>query len=782
MTLFEQMLGVPEAEREHWVTTHTSGRPALYARLIALQAADRQSTIQTGGAMNAVHIEATPERIGAYKITGLIGRGGMGSVYRAERDAGDFTRTVAIKVIKAGLFSPEAVRRFQTERQTLATLTHPNIAALYDGGETETGSPYIVMEFVDGASLLRWTESANPTRDQRLRIFLDICNAVASAHARLIVHRDISPANVLVTEAGVAKLIDFGIAKPTGEGATQADGAVAAMTVTPGYTAPERLQSPQVTTAADIFSLGRLLGAFMQPGANERELRAIIHRATADDPAQRYASVDALVADVQALRANRPVAAFSESRRYALRKFAARHRIALVASVGAFLAISTALVATLEANVRAERERADAEARFEQTRAIAKTMLFDVFDDVSAVVGSTQARESLARTGLTYLESLAADERAPTDVRIEAGLGFLRLSQVAGGGQVGELGRYSDANALLARAEEILAPLYAAQPHDSEVARAMASLLAEKAGASLYNDNDPAAARRNAEQARDIIEPYAHDDARAARLYTISLQAIGDSYGWDDDYAQAQTYHLQAETFVAALPDELRSNVDVMRARAANLRLLGEAYHRLDRVEDARVTLDNVVALQREIRATAPNNPLFIRNLAVALWFRAVVHRTNERDAEARASIEESVANARLLRERDPNDAGAIRMLAISSEVYAQVLGDLGQFQQSFAVGEDVVSAHRELVRRADNAPGARRSLAAALMTNGGNFYNGGAYARACGRWAEGRGIYMQLDREGALSEHDRGHALAEASDLIRRACDPPRRGLGPRI
>ena len=782
MTLFEQMLDVPEAEREHWVTTRTSGRPDLHARLVALQAADRQSTIQTGGAMTAVHIEATPERIGAYKITDLIGRGGMGSVYRGERDSGDFTRTVAIKVIKAGLFSPEVVRRFQSERQTLATLTHPNIAALYDGGETEAGSPYIVMEFVDGAPLLRWAEQTHPARDQRLRIFLDMCGAVAFAHARLIVHRDISPANVLVTEAGIAKLIDFGIAKPADEGVTPADGAAAAMTVTPGYTAPERLRSTQVTTAADIFSLGRLLDEFLQPGANENELRAIVRRATADDPAQRYASVDALVADLNALRANRPVAAFSASRRYALRKFAARHRLALVASVGAFLALSAALAATLEANARAERERADAEARFEQTRAIAKTMLFDVFDDVSTIVGSTQARESLARTGLTYLESLAADERAPTDVRIEAGLGFLRLSQVVGGGQVGELGRYSDANALLARSEEILAPLYATEPRDPEVARAMASLLAEKAGASLYNDNDPAVARQNAERGRDIIAPYAREDARAARLYTISLQAIGDSYGWDDDYAQAQTYHLQAETFVAGLPEEMRSNVDVMRARAANLRLLGEAYHRLERVEDARVTLDNVVALQREIRATAPDNPLFIRNLAVALWFRAVVHRTNGRDAAARASIEESVANARLLRERDPNDAGAIRMLAISSEVYAQVLGDLGQFQQSFAVGEDVIAAHRELVRRADGAPGARRSLAAALMTNGGNFYNGAAYARACGRWAEGRGIYLQLDREGALSEHDRGHALAEANDLIRRACDPPRRGLGPRI
>lgn len=782
MTLFSALLDVPELERAAWLDAQTAGRPDLRTRVTALAEADRSNLVRTGGAIGALRDETVPERIGAYRIVALIGHGGMGSVYRAERDAGDFERTVAIKVIKPGLFTPEVVRRFQSERQTLATLTHPNIAALYDGGETEAGAPYLVMEYVDGAPLLEWVDATKPTRAQRLRLFADICAAVAFAHSRLIVHRDLSPSNVLVTRDGVAKLIDFGIAKPADVSADPADATTAQMTVTPGYTAPERLITRQVTTSADVFSLGKLLRDLSAPHRRDRELRAIVDRACAEDPRERYPSVDALAADLSALTGRRPVAAYSNRRGYALRKFVGRHPLVLASSLAAFALLATALVLTLNANVRAEQARLEAEARFEETRAIAKTMLFDVFDEVSTMVGSTRARETLARTGLAYLEALAADEDAPTELRVEAGLGFLRLSQVVGGGQAGELGRYEDANALLAEAERIIGPLYEAHPDNPLVARAMASLLLERSGAALYNDSDVPNARALAVRARDILRPIATTDADAARQYAVALRAEGDTYGWDDQYAEARDRHVQAETFIAGLPPTLRNDVQVMRARSANLRLLGESYHRLGEAEQARVILDRAVEINRAVLATAPQNPTFIRNLSISLWYRAVVHRTNERNVEARESIQEAVELGRTLRARDPNDAGAIRMLAIASEVYAQVLGDLRQYPQSFAMGAEVIAAHRDLVRRAEGAVGARRSLAAALMTYGGNFYNGGEYARACSAWAEGLSIYRDMERAGVLSDADRARALAQAIELTTRACNPPRAGMGPRI
>lgn len=780
MRLFEALLDVPETERDAWIDARTTGNPTLRTRLLALETADRSNALPTGGALPALEEAVTPERIGAYKIIERIGKGGMGAVYRGEREAGDFTRTVAIKVIKPGLFTPEVVERFQRERQILAALSHPHIARLYDGGETEAGAPYIIMEFVDGKPLLQWAETSAPTRAERIRIFRDICAAVAFAHAHLIVHRDLTPANVLITADGAVKLIDFGIAKPTDtDRGVPTDAAIAALTMTPGYGAPERLTSTQVSTAADVFSLGRLLQDLIPPGRNDRELRAIITRASARDPEHRYASVEALAADIEAWRGGRPVTAFSGARTYAVRKFVSRHGRFVFAGCATFVLLAAALGVTLQANVRAERARIQAEARFQQTRAIANSLLFEVFDEVSATAGSTRAREMLARTGLSYLEALAADETAPLDVRVETAAGFVRLSQVVGGGQAGELGRFADASELLREAERIITPLYEAHPENGAVARAMTQMLLEQSGASLYADNEIETARAQAARAAEIIEPYAREDAKAARAYIFAIRALGDTQGWEEQFAAARDEHLRAEAFAASLTPALRDDPIVTGARAANMRLLGESYHRLGMPEPAREALDASVAFNRAVRDSAPHNPAFIRSLTVSLWYRAVVHRTNERNALARESIEEAMLNARLLRDRDPADAGALRLVATVGEVYAQVLADLDRFEESFALGEEVVAAQRDLVVRAEGAAGARRTLAVTLITNGGNFYNGGQYARACERWREAHEILLGMQREGALAQTDRVRSLATMQDYLARSCNPPRRGLG---
>ncbi|UPT61482.1 MAG: hypothetical protein M0D54_13755 [Hyphomonadaceae bacterium JAD_PAG50586_4] len=335
---------------------------------------------------------------------------------------------------------------------------------------------------------------------------------------------------------------------------------------------------------------------------------------------------------------------------------------------------------------------------------------------------------------------------------------------------------------MLDRADAILTPVFAREPGNSPAQHAMSQVLLERAGAALYNDNDPAAARAYALRVQDILRPIATQDAQTARTYAVALQTQADTYGWDDEHRAALEYHLAAEAFIAGLPEHLRTDLSLMRARAANSRLLGETYHRLDQVEEARAALDRAVDLNRAVRDSAPNNPTYIRSLAISTWYRAVVHRSNGRDVEARASIEEAVANGRLLRERDANDAGAVRMLAIAEEVQAQVLADLRQFDESYLVGERVIAAHRDLVARAENAPGARRSLAAALMTHGGNSYNARQFARACTAWIEGRAIYRALDQDGQLSAADRARALSQAEDFTARACSPPRAGLGDQI
>jgi serine/threonine protein kinase len=193
------------------------GRPELLTRLRTFIAAEQEVTMRTGGAVASMGSEApAPKRLAGYNIIERIGSGGMGSVYLARRDRGDFDHLAAVKIIRPGLLSERLVDRFRRERQILAQLRHPNIAQLFDGGSTEDGSPYIIMEYVEGRPLLAWAEETAATRDQRIDMLLQACAAVSFAHANLIVHRDITPSNVMVTNGGVAKLIDFGIARPKG--------------------------------------------------------------------------------------------------------------------------------------------------------------------------------------------------------------------------------------------------------------------------------------------------------------------------------------------------------------------------------------------------------------------------------------------------------------------------------------------------------------------------------------------------------------------------------------
>ena len=772
IALFEELLARPEAEQDAFLAAATADDPALRARVEAMRAADRLVQLRTGGAIDEVDDAPPPERIGAYRIMELIGRGGMGSVYRAERATGDFRHIVAIKIIKPGLLAEALVERFQRERETLAQLNHPNIAQLYDGGEVAGGSPYIVMEYVDGLPLLDYAEHQSLDLAGRRRLFLAICDAVAAAHRSLIVHRDLTPSNVLVTRDGVVKLIDFGIARPAedaaGTASMTAGRHTASLSLTPGYAAPERMTGGPVTTAADIYSLGKLLEKLIPPGSSDRELKAIIARATADDPTGRYASADALSADVIAWAANEPVAAVRGGRGYRAAKFLSRHKLAVIASIAA-------LALLIGAFVRAEIARADAELRFQETRAIAKTLLFESYDEVSRTPGSTRARALLARQGLTYLNALSADVDAPADVQLETGLGYLRLAQVTGGGQQSQLGRLSDANDLLDRADRILVALHRDSSDSVAATLALARLRSEQARMDLYNNNATERARARAQEAYRLAAPLNHGDAQVAAVLAEAVMNEADSYLWVSDMPTAQHHAKRAEAFIATLPPSIRSDRELLRIRASNQRILGEALHKQKKVEPTRATLDRAVAIAEAMSRRWPNDPQVRRLLVAQLRYRAIVHRTNMRDPQARESIDRAYDGAIWLRDRDPDDAGAQHQFALVAEVKAQILADQGKYDESYMVGDQALTALRRLVVLSGNANGARRSLTAAVATRGGNHYNAGDYATACRWWGDALARYRQLEREGVLTETDRKNGIPDMERILKHGCNPPR-------
>lgn len=776
MDLLEQAMDQPSGTRAAWIAGQDAPEPIrARARQLLGRSGDAALALMTGGAPAKADVGPLPDRIGAYRITGLIGQGGMGAVYRGERAAGDFEHAVAIKVIRPGALSSALIERFRRERQTLARLAHPNIARLFDGGETAGGEPYIVMELVDGRPLEAWLEAERPPLATRLDLFLAAASAVAFAHQNLIVHGDVTPANVLVDTHGRPRLIDFGIARPVSAEPGAAAGAAASLT--PGYAAPERIAGQPATTLSDVFSLGRVL-EHLTRGAGDAELSAIVTRATAGDPAARYPTVEALRADVGAWRTGHPVSAVGGGRRYLLGKFVRRHPLGVGLGSAAAAALLAALGITLAANTRAEAARAEAEARFEQTRAIAKTMLFEVYDEVSKAPGATLARDRLAQTGLAYLDALAANPRAPLDVRVEAGRGYVRLAQVTGGGQHSQLGKAADSNALLKKAETVLRPAWAEAPDDPEVRRAMGDLLLEQAGMNLYNNSEIDLARKQTLEAQAILKPIATTDAPTARRYATAIQAEGDSWGWDGDYARSLEPFRRAEAFIAGLSPTLQTHTEVMKARSANLRLLAEAEHQVKDDAAASATMDRAVAINEALLARAPGSPEITRKLALSLWYRAVVLGAMGRDRDAFASIDRSVTLAREMRARDAADRGATQLFAVVGEVRAMVLADLKRFNEAYAMGDEVLAAHRQIVAASENAAGPRRSMAATIKSLGGVYYNGGRYADACGHWRDARDIYDGLAREGRLTGHDRQKALEEMMGWMARACDPPRRGL----
>lgn len=314
----------------------------------------------------------TGRRLGAYRLVEEIGRGGMGRVYRAVRADDAFDRQVAVKVLKRGLDTDEILERFHRERRILANLDHPNIARLLDAGSTAEGLPYLVMEHVEGRPIDVYCDQRELSLDRRLDLFETVCEAVSAAHRNLVVHRDLKPANVLVTEDGTPKLLDFGVAKLLRPEPDETAPATRAgfQFLTPEYASPEQLEGGPVTTAADVYALGLLLyrlltgeGAFgpVEPGVSRpclerdpqrpstvapaplrRRLRgdldAVVLRALARDPDERYGTVEQLVEDLRRHREGLPVRAAAPSAFQRGWKFVRRHKVG-VGIAAAFLAL-----------------------------------------------------------------------------------------------------------------------------------------------------------------------------------------------------------------------------------------------------------------------------------------------------------------------------------------------------------------------------------------------------------------------------------------------------------
>ncbi|MCP5180650.1 MAG: serine/threonine protein kinase [Pseudomonadales bacterium] len=411
LELFFRALEEPAADRKAWIVRNTADNLPLQEAVLRLHAADTEATDAAPlTLMNFAEPDLTGSRIGQWKIVDTIASGGMGRVYLAERTGADFQQRGALKILRIrALDNPairdELLRRFNNERQILAHIQHPNIASIVDGGTTDDGLPYLVMEYVSGLSLTEYLQAHPIGLQARLRLFRELLDAVGAAHRSLVVHRDIKPSNIMVDAEGHLKLLDFGIAKvlEPRDGMASTDTATATQAMTPDFASPEQLLGRPITVASDIYSLGLLLYRLLAgvaaytvsnrspveahalvclrdpplpsksateghdpavPGWRLKgDLDAIVMKAIRKEPQERYGSTVEFAADIERFLGGLPVLAQRNSARYRAKKFIRRNWLAVTSTTTIILTLTAGLAVSLwqYANAEAATRRAEDE-------------------------------------------------------------------------------------------------------------------------------------------------------------------------------------------------------------------------------------------------------------------------------------------------------------------------------------------------------------------------------------------------------------------------------------
>lgn len=453
MEAFDALMGLGPAQRPA-KQARFDLEPRLADRLRAMLAAEGGEGLLDAGLTAGTEAEPPPEYasldpgtvVGGFRVERLIGRGGMGEVYLAHRDGADFDQRAALKLLR-----PEAAGRFalfSAERRMLAGLEHPSIARLIDGGVAPDGRPYMLMDYIEGQEINRWCAANRADLPTRLGLFLELCNAVAYAHARLVIHRDIKPANILVDASGRGHLLDFGVARllVTGQETRPATDAG----LTPQYAAPEQIEGGEITVATDIYALGAVLyellagrgpwqlggdaplptvlrrmlyeeprppsqasdGDATPPVRIAPDLDAIVMKAMRREPGQRYSSVEALAADIRRFQAFQPVAARAGALGYRIRRFVRRNRwgVAAVGLIAAALLAGGIGIAWQAQRAAAERDAAMAQA--ERAEAVNQAMML-MFREASdrGQADSITARALIDSTASRLAASLDPDDR-----------------------------------------------------------------------------------------------------------------------------------------------------------------------------------------------------------------------------------------------------------------------------------------------------------------------------------------------------------------------------------
>ncbi len=705
-------------------------------------------------------------RLGPWRLVGEIDRGGMGAVYRAVRDDDQYQKEVAVKLLSAASAGATAAR-FRVERQILARLDHPNIARLLDGGASPDGRPYLVMELVRGQPIDRYCNERGLGLRARLDLFTTVCDAVQYAHQNLVIHRDIKPDNILVTDEGVPKLLDFGIAKllEPDEGGTAVT-VTELRALTPRYASPEQIRGDPVTTSSDVYSLGVLLyellagrppyelltrapeellhvvchqqperpsraagrggnalssgGSSVSPRELAGDLDWIVLNALRKEPARRYASAREMAEDLRRHLRGLPVLARPDTVRYRASKFVRRHRAAVAGAALLLLSLAGGLLVSFWQWRRAEAAHREAEQRFDDTRRLANTLLFEVHDAIENLQGATKARELIVRRAVEYLDRLASSS-VDDNVKAELAGGYLRLGDVQGRAGNASLGQTTAAilsyRKAVRLAEAIGSPATAPVAYREILARAYRRL-----ADALWQTGEVKPSGELLARAVSILEDILAKDPGNPQLITglagarfEEARALAAAGMWEDTLAA----YGRAATLYEALAKALPANANRQRNVALMYKYMGGTLERLGRPAEARGLYEKAVLIDRGTLAAQPDSASARLDLSYDLASLAKRDAADGRPGPAIRGMREALALREAVLSADPVNAQA-------RTTVARALGDIAAFLyrqgDSRAAEAEMRRSVGERERLAAGAPGGLEPpllLSQALVTLG---------------------------------------------------------------
>jgi eukaryotic-like serine/threonine-protein kinase len=816
------VLDLAPAERAAYLDRIYAADPSLRDDIDPLVASEkrlRQGFLGDADRAVAARTLATPEvswvgkRVGPFKVVQQIGAGGMGQVFRAFRADDVYRKEVAIKFVRAAQYDSSLFLRFKNERQILAALDHPNLAKLLDGGTTDEGTPYLVMELIDGQPITEYCVRHNLSIRDKLQLFLQVCAGVHYAHQHLIIHRDIKPQNILVTPDAVPKLLDFGIAK-----IVEADPAESLpdptltgfRALTPRYASPEQIRGEAMTTATDVYSLGVVLYELLtslspydladsstqdlprivcekeiqKPSLavlrieRARETSAVPNRfrevapeklrkhligdldnialmALRKEPARRYASVKDFAEDIRRHLENIPVIARNDTVWYRTSKFVTRHKGGVAASLAvALILIAGIIITTQEARV--------ARRRFNDVRELANSLIFDVHDSVKDLPGSTPSRKLIVDRALKYLNVLAQESAGDLSLQRELATAYERVGSVQGDYLENNLGDFEGTLTSYKKALELRKQIAASSKDwNDRLALAQAYRLVAH---QLWANGDPRGARDPIQRAIVISEALNKEQPNNLKVvheFGFEYEVSG-RIGYPGDPAARQKIIEDYRSGLAIGEVELKLQPDAISTLYDYSTGVWEVATMLEPV-DPREALNNyqkALEIDQRILQLSPD-VRYRRSVAISYGSIASVHDDLGEYSQAVENNMKDLAIYQELVAADPKNALLHQGLAITYMNTAASCSRAGKTSQAL----DYSSRALELMRPlASSGPknAFQQGIMAAMFVLRGTILTAAKQPEAS--WTaieQGRVVYESLFKAGSMT-----HVNAAAADV----------------